>query len=108
MRTEVVVDAIRMNGTDQKRTCMMGGEPGLSSGEERHLGEVRNTGANTSDSERMLSGERKEPGDSSVSEIKRGEIFQEKDMNHSVRHSEITCQIVLQRGHRICRLRSHE
>ena len=45
MSTEEVAETIRMNETDQKGTCMMGKELGLSSGEDRHLGgEVRNQG----------------------------------------------------------------
>lgn len=32
---KVMVDAMRMNGTHQKRTCTVAREPGLSSGEKR-------------------------------------------------------------------------
>lgn len=56
MSIEVVVEAIRMNETDQKGTCMMGKELGLNSGEARQRSEIR---ANSRDSGSMLRGREK-------------------------------------------------
>lgn len=107
MSTEEFVETIRMNEPDQKGTCLMGKELGLSSGEDRHLGgEVRNQGKQQWLRKNAQGGREKTKRGQTLRSQERGNFPAER--YESQGQTLLPSLRVLEQGHRICRLGSHE
>lgn len=100
MSIEVVTDAMRTNGTDEKRTCTMGREPGLSSGGQLQKQQQWLT--------KNALGDRKEPGEGGIPEVRRGESVPEEGCESQGQTLSDTKADSAAKRPRICGLGSHQ